>query len=127
MAEAIARTRLAERGVSFESAGLYALDGAPASEHAAAAAAEVGADTSAHAARPITREMAENADHIYVMTRAHREALLGMGADLEDKVDLLDPAGEDIPDPYGEGMDVYRKVRDRIGRAIEARTPEWIA
>jgi len=127
MAEAIARTRRAESGVSFESAGLYALEGAPASEYATAAVAEVGADASAHTARPITREMAESADHIYVMTSAHREALLHMGADLENKVDLLDPAGKDIPDPFGEDLDVYRKVRDRIERAIEVRATEWIA
>ena len=127
MAEAVARTRLAERGVQFESAGLYALSGTPASDHAATAVAEMGSDASDHEARPITREMAEGADNIYVMTRAHREALLHMGADLEDKVELLDPAGADIPDPFGQDLEVYRAVRDRIVNAIESRAADWTA
>ena len=128
LAEGIARARLGlESGVVFESAGLYALEGAPATSHALAVAAEVGVDLSQHRARSVTREMVEGADRIYVMTRSQAEALGHMGAELGDRVALLDPAGEDIPDPYGRDVDAYRRARGRIVTAVGARLDEWRA
>jgi protein-tyrosine-phosphatase len=126
LAEGIARARLgSQREVAFESAGLYALDGAPASPHASRVAAEVGVDLDLHRARSVTREVAEGADRIYVMGRSQAEALAHMGAGLGDRVALLDPGGEDIPDPYGADLDAYRRVRDHILAAVESRLAEW--
>ena len=126
LAEAIARTRLVPgSGVTVESAGLYALDETPATPHAIAAAAEVGADLSDHRARSVTRAMAEEADRIYVMTRSQADALAHMGADLGEKVAVLDPAGEDIADPYGGDLTAYLHARRRIEAAIAARLPGW--
>jgi len=128
LAEGIARARLGpESGVTFESAGLDALDEAPATPHALAVAAEAGADLGAHRARQATREMVERADCVYVMTRSQAEALTRMGSAGGDRVTLLDPAGEDIPDPYGQDLDAYRRARDRIRAAVEARLGEWPA
>jgi protein-tyrosine-phosphatase len=126
MAEGIARARLGlEAGVAFESAGLYALDEAPATPHAVTVAAEAGVDLGGHRARSVTREMAEGADRIYVMTRSQAEALGHMGSDLGDRVVLLDPRGEDVADPYGGDLAAYRKARDRIVAAVGARLDEW--
>ncbi len=128
MAEAIARARLSpDSGVAFESAGLYALDEAPATPHALEAAAERGADLAGHRARSITRALTAEADRIYVMTASQAEALAQMGADLGEKVALLDPAGGDIADPYGGDLDAYRRARNRIASAVEARIAEWRA
>jgi protein-tyrosine-phosphatase len=128
LAEGIARARLGpESGVFFESAGLYALEGAPATPHALAVAAEVGVDLRRHRARSVTREMVEGADRIYVMARSHAEALGHMGAELGDRVSLLDPAGEDIPDPYGGDVAVYHRAREGIAAAVEARLEDWRA
>ena len=128
LAEGIARARLGpESGVAFESAGLYALDRAPATPNALAVAAEAGVDLAAHRARPVTREMVEGADRIYVMTRSQAEALACMGSPGGNRAALLDPAGEDIPDPYGQDLDAYRGARDRITAAVEARATEWMA
>jgi len=128
LAEGVARAHLGPgSGVTFESAGLYALDEAPATPDALRVAAEVGVDLSFHRARSVTREMVEGADHIYVMTRSQAEALAHMGADLEDRVASFDPAGEDIPDPYGADADAYRRVRDRIAAVVEARLDGWQA
>jgi protein-tyrosine-phosphatase len=126
MAEAIARARLGSgSGTEVESAGLYALDEAPATPHALEAAAEVGADLSAHRARSVTRAMVSAVDRIYVMAAAQVDALQNMGADLGDKVALLDPGGRDIADPYGGDLTAYRRARDRIAAAVEVRLEEW--
>jgi len=128
LAEAISRARLGPgSGVTVESAGLYALDDAPATPGAIAAADEAGADLSAHRARSTTRTMVEDADRIFVMTHSQAEALAHMGADLGAKVALLDPAGEDIADPYGGDAAAYRHARRRIETAIAARLVEWQA
>jgi protein-tyrosine-phosphatase len=128
LAEGIARARLGpESGTTFESAGLDALDEAPATPHALAVAAEVGVDLGGHRARQATREMVERADYVYVMTRSQAEALAHLGAELGDRAALLDPAGEDVPDPYGEDPSAYRRARDRIRVAVEVRLGEWSA
>lgn len=128
LAEGVARARLGpESGVFCESAGLYALEGAPATPNALRVAGEVGVDLYRHRARSVTREMVEGADRIYVMTRSQEEALAHMGAELGGRVALLDPAGEDIPDPFGEDVEVYRRARGRITAAVEARVEEWRA
>lgn len=128
LAEAIARARLGSGSeVMVESAGLYALDEAPATPHAVEVAAESGADLSTHRARSITRAMVEEADRIFVMTRSQGEALGHMGADLGSKVALLDPAGEDIADPYGGDAAAYHHALRRIEAAIAARLAEWSA
>ena len=116
-----------ESGVAFESAGLYALDEAPATPHAVEVAGELGADLAGHRARSVSRAMATATDRIYVMTHSQSEALGSMGADLGDKVALLDPDGADIADPYGGDLDAYRRAGNRITAAVEARMAEWRA
>jgi len=126
MAEAIARSRAqGDSGPTFDSAGLYSLIGAPAQPNAIEAASEIGVDLTPHRARSITREMAEGADAIYVMTSSHRDALLAMEPDLAEKVELLDPDGRDIADPYGRDIEAYRRARDQIVEAIESRLGAW--
>ena len=48
--------------------------------------------------------------------------LPGIGA----KAQLLDPAGDDIADPYGGDLADYRVARDGIQAAIDARVDEWL-
>ena len=128
LAEGIARARLGpEAGVAFESAGLSALEDAPATPHTVEVAAEAGVGLAGHRARSITRSMVAGADHIYVMTRSQADALAHLRADLEGKVALLDPGGEDVADPYGGDLFTYRQARDRIAAAVAARVPEWRA
>lgn len=128
LAEGLARARLgSEAGVTFESAGLHALGGAPATPHALVVAAEEGVDLGAHRARPTTEQMIERADRVYVMTRAQLDGLACLGTGVGERAALLDPSGEDIPDPYGGDLDAYRRVRDRVVAAIEERREDWRA
>lgn len=126
MAEGLARAKLGpEAEVTFASAGLHALEGAPATDHAARVAAEVGVDLSAHRARSVDRDILQAADRIYVMTRLQADGLARLGNTGIDRVELLDPAGEEIPDPYGCDLATYRRARDRIAVAVDARWEEW--
>lgn len=126
LAEGIARARLgAEAGVTVESAGLYALDGAPATTHALTVAAEAGVDLSSHRAQSVGRDLLDAADRIYVMTGLQAQALGRMGAEAAARVALLDPAGADIADPYGGDLEAYRTARDLIAAAVEKRLAEW--
>ena len=114
-------------GFSVRSAGVYAGVGAPAADHAVTTLADRGIDLSEHGSRPaIDREVAE-ADHVYCLTRSHQAALLGMlppGA--ADSVELLDPEGRDVPDPFGGSLEVYRKTADVLEAFIEARLGSWV-
>lgn len=128
MAEAIARARTAPAGsVRFESAGLAALDGAPATGYAVDAASEVGADASEHRARAATPRMVAGADEVYVMTTGHRAALERIVPGAVGRIHLLDPSERDVEDPYGGTPDDYRAACAQITAAIEARVPGWMA
>src|SRR5690606_21448064 len=71
LAEAIARAALEARGwthVRVDSAGTAAAWDLPASENAAAVAAEHGLDLSGHRSQPVTPELVRWADLILVMS-----------------------------------------------------------
>jgi len=137
MAAAIARKLLAERlettpgrlsemGFEIASMGVFAPAGDPASRGAVAAMAEDGIELGDHRSRPAIPEEIARQDRVYCMTRSHREALLallppGKGLHLE----LLDPRGADVPDPYGGGRVEYRAAADRIAAAVRARLDDW--
>ena len=111
--------------IEFESAGLFGLEGSAASDHAVTATAEIGVEAAEHLARMLTPEIAEGCDRIYVMTQMHRNQILEIAPHLAGRVHLLDPTGRDIEDPYGRRLGIYRRARDHIGEAIEARLDEW--
>lgn len=80
MAEALARQYLEEKKRKAElqviSAGLAAVEGAPATPEAIQAAGELGADLRGHRARHLTPELVEQADLILTMTREHKQEIL---------------------------------------------------
>ena len=94
LAAALAR----KTGWDAESAGLYAVPGAPATPPARRAALRHGADLSAHRARPLTDALAARAEKILVMTPDHAAALRARFPQCAGKISVLSPA---IPDPYG--------------------------
>ena len=98
-------------GADVSSAGLYAEDGMPASRHALLAMDEMGLDISAHRSRRFRPEMAGEA-LLVGMTRAHVRALRSLCPTARVKLFLGD---EDVPDPFGQGMDAY----ERTARVLE--------
>lgn len=136
MAEALARHGIRRAlgtenettfGFEVASAGVYAGLGAPASENSVQAMRDRDIDLSHHSSRPaIDREVAEY-DRVYCLTESHRSALLGLlPPSAGDRIQLLDPGGRDVPDPFGGPLTVYRKTADVIEAFIEARMAEWV-
>lgn len=96
-----------------KSCGVAVSEGSPATGEAIKAAAELGADISGHRAANISEELAANAKRIYAMTQAHKRLLTERFCIPESKIVVLD-----IPDPFGRGIEEYRKTAYKIKEAI---------
>lgn len=136
MAEALARRAIRQAtgatdegrfGFEVRSAGVYAGPGVPASENAVAAMADRGIDLTRHASRPAIDREVQAFDRVYCLTRSHEEALLSvLPPEAASRVELIDPDGRDVPDPYGGLLEVYRATADVIEDFVRRRTLEWI-
>ncbi len=131
MAESIARDLLEKAPpsaviVRVASAGTQASDGAPATSDADRALAKMGVPPprKPHRSRSLTAEMISGAEVVYAMTRAHREAILELVPEAAAKVELLDPHGQDIPDPIGAGFTAYTRAAEEIRSDILQRFAE---
>ncbi|MBS7314912.1 MAG: low molecular weight protein arginine phosphatase [Clostridiaceae bacterium] len=119
MAEGIYNAKAEPLGLEpAESAGIFAVPGDPVTPNAVTAAAEYGADISAHTARLVTAELLAACDRIYCMTPSHRAALAARFPDCAAKCRLLSEQG--IPDPYGGDPDCYRRTAAAIAAALDA-------
>jgi protein-tyrosine-phosphatase len=124
MAEALFNHRI---GTDAEweavSAGIYAAAGSPASPNAIAAMNDLQIEMKGHRSQPVTNELAQKADLIAVMTAAHRFELLQDFPEVGNKVFLIKSFGTskvpaDISDPFGGSLNIYKKTRDEIDRAL---------
>ncbi|MDD4891524.1 MAG: L-threonylcarbamoyladenylate synthase [Phycisphaerae bacterium] len=136
MAAAVARARLAKAigcpeedltlaGYRVLSAGVLAADGVPATPAAADAVAALGGNLAAHKAARLTVDAIRQADRIFVMTEAHRDAVLSLMPAAQGKIRLLS-VDEPIEDPIGGADEVYRRVADQIAAAIDLLVKEEI-
>jgi len=105
------------------SAGLSALDGQRASDGALQVMNEKKLDLTSHRSRTLTGDHIDDADLIVVMTEAHKRAILHRFPRVDGRVVLLNGfspvhPGEDVPDPFGMSLDVYRSIRDEIDAAM---------
>ncbi len=137
MAEALARELLSKRlqtpiqklgdsGFALQSMGVSASPGASAAKLAIEVLAEDGVDLADHRARTATLEEVLRLDRVYGMTRSHVDELRRLLPPGKDKhVQMLDPLGDDIPDPIGGGRAEYVSAAKLIRTAIEARLDDW--
>ena len=112
LAAALARSR----GVDAESAGIMVWPGSPATPEAIRAAARHGADLTHHQARPVTEELMQKAEQVWVMTPDHWDALNIRFPELAAKADVLYP---EISDPYGGDDAVYERCALRLLDAMK--------
>jgi protein-tyrosine-phosphatase len=126
MAEGLLRARLARddarRGWVVGSAGVWTVDGRPASENAVQEMAWRGIDLEGHLSRSVTGELMDGADLVLAMTRAHAEALTAAFPEHGSKVHLLSEmvgGTYDIEDPYGSTRREYARTARQLERLIE--------
>jgi L-threonylcarbamoyladenylate synthase len=133
MAEAIARHLIeaAEPGelaggvpVRVASAGVAAGDGMGASPQTLPALSNLGIEPAEHRSRELTAVMVAEAEHIFVMSRHHAEAIVAMAPYAAGKVHLLDPQGQEVPDPVGLSQQVYDSTAARLLEMITHRLSE---
>jgi protein-tyrosine phosphatase len=133
MAEAIARFVLESgkvpghgREVFVASAGLAAWDGSPVSGETLYSLKKMGISFDGHSKR-LTPEMIRKASVVLTMTRTHMvgaRSLVGGEPD-QDKVQMLDPAG-DLDDPIGMGQAAYDALAGRLSRVLPGRLKELL-
>lgn len=111
MAEGLLRKLMRERGVPGEvsSAGLFTVDGLPASFYAIEVMKEWGIDLSGHRSRQLTHTLVKRSDHVVGMTAEHVASLLAQYPEDHSRIRTLELP--DIPDPYGKPLETYREVR----------------
>lgn len=125
MAEAIARKLLAERlgcslqeleqrGFVLMSAGVAASLGNRATPEAVEAVADMGVSLADHISQPLTRELLEQADYIFPMTRSHQHAILMECPEAAARTRLIRTDEQDVSDPIGGGIEQYRQCAREI-------------
>jgi len=117
---------LLARGLLLSSAGTGTLPGMPASAGAVAAMKERGLDLSRHRSQSLLKDLVLDADRVYCLSRAHRHAVESLAPEARDKVELLHPEGKDIQDPFGGGIEVYRRIADEIESSLTARRQDLL-
>jgi RpiB/LacA/LacB family sugar-phosphate isomerase len=130
MAEALFRHAVRDRGAAqfrVLSAGVGAINGQAASQHAVAALRELGIDLASFRSRMLTGQLVADADYIFGMTRGHVEAVALLYPQALEKAFLLREFDEtldffekDISDPIGGSYDVYLNCRDQIEQGIQS-------
>jgi L-threonylcarbamoyladenylate synthase len=108
---------LGELGYRIASAGTFAQRGHRASEGAIEAMKERSCDLTQHISQPVTPELLEQADRIYVMTPFQLETLAHLAPSVSSRILLLTPG--EISDPVGSDLETYRACADEIEAAVE--------
>jgi L-threonylcarbamoyladenylate synthase len=137
MAEGIFRKKLAEKlgcevdqiekmGYKVSSAGVMNLSGTPASAEAIAACAARGIDIKRHRSQTLTRQLAEESDFIFAMTRVHCEEVADIEPGAANKCILLG-GDREIPDPIGQSQEFFEDCARLIEESVKERISElWI-
>ena len=130
MAMGLLRERLRKDGlddqVMVSSAGVYGLDGNPASQPGVEVLAERDIDISAHRAHTVDEGEIAEADLVLVMEEAHRRTLFYNYPHLLGKIFLLSEMSgnyHDIKDPYRQPKEAYERTANEMTVLIEDGYP----
>ena len=115
---------LDQRGVTIASAGIAAVPGYRASPEAEEVMKSRGIDITSHESQPLTDTLVRQADHIFTMTSAHRQAILRHWPDAAERVTPLRGEGLEVDDPIGGTIDIYRGCATQIEEALRRRLDE---
>lgn len=120
MAEAVLANKVAE-DVSVTSAGVAALVGQPADQHARAVCAGLGLDIEAHRARQAGPVLLNAADLILALDSSHVSGVCGIAPAVRGKTFLLGHWLEEkeIEDPYQRGRAAFEQAFAHIQAGVE--------
>ncbi len=125
MAEGLLRAALGDdQNYRIFSAGLGALDGQPVTEESEIAMAEIGVDIATHYSQSLRVPLIKEADFIFTMTRQQQDSIQTLYPMAAEKTFLLrefedaEVIGKDVADPIGQSLEIYRRTRDQIKRAL---------
>ena len=131
MAAGLMRQRVHDAGLDSEinvfSAGVYALEGRPASQNARIALSERGIDISDHVAHTLEVADLKAADIVLVMEEAHRRSIFYTAPQYLGKVFLLSEMSgkhDDVHDPFGEALIEYERCATNLERLLEQGEPQ---
>jgi protein-tyrosine phosphatase len=126
MAEALLRSQLPP-DITVESAGLAALEGAPADLEAQRLMADIGMDISTHVGRQLTYEMTVAADLILVMELSQKTWCGQMFPSSLGRIFLLGhwqpPASREIQDPFRQGSEAFRVAFESVRQSASDWPP----
>lgn len=124
MAEGILKDILGERKTDIEvhSAGIFAGEDGPISEHSIEAMKEIGIDISDYRSKSIDEDRIKKSDIILTMGNSHKRFIeekyeLAIGKTFT-LLEYVYGFKSDIVDPYGGDLDIYKQTRDEIYQAI---------
>ena len=133
LAEAILQAEFERRGAGgfdVSSAGTGAWEGRAASDGALRVALEQGLDISQHRARHLSRELVDQADIIFTMSRSHSVRARKLGGNgrvyLLGEYAGLKRSKAEVADPYGAELDVYRDTFDQLLSLIQVAAERLI-
>lgn len=125
MAAALLQEMAKKEGMDIEikSAGIFAQAGQGATQGAIQALKQEGIDIGdSHRARPVSKDLLEEADIILTMSISHKEALISnfnsIGGKLYTLKEYAYGVEGDIEDPFGGNLGVYNKTKADIKKAL---------
>jgi protein-tyrosine phosphatase len=130
MAEVLFEKLLEEKGLledwRVESAGVWAYQGAAATQNAQVVMAERELDLGGHRSQPTDPVLLKQFDIIIVMEVEHKLVLQERNPALADRIltirELVGGRG-DFDDPVGGSVEVYREAADEIYAILEEAYP----
>lgn len=136
MAEILAKGHLAEQmGCSLadlEGLGIHVSSAGVAGGHGHASDGAVGAmkrrelDLTDHYSKPLTAELVEQADFVYALTAAHRDAIVALAPSASERVMLLH-GDQDIIDPIGGDDASYERCAETVEAGVRAQLKEVLS
>lgn len=119
MAQCLCEHMAKERGLAIDcdSAGLFAMDGGPASPQAEKVMENRGLSLAAHRSKPITSKLAEEADVVLCMTPEHQRVFRERFPMQAHKARTFDQA---VSDPFGGSEASYEKTATQLEGLLSA-------
>jgi len=126
IAEHVAREEESALGhVHALSAGVSAAPGAPPTPEAVEALGRLGVPEPVHRSTPVDVSLLRGADRVYAMTASHLESLQRQAPEQTEHAALLDPRGDDVPDPIGGPQSLYDQTARRLYDLVRQRLEEF--